>query len=278
MRNRVGVIGLLILLHWGSAAAQDPLQTLKDAVVKKQMFLRGFSAEKTMRWHWDGTALVEDAPLVHTLGVLVAESVKLRGSVVEIRGTRGTLLRDSATTFKLSTPEKDVRVLVDLAGADVPALLNQLAALLFYPNSESALADVPLRLRDSLPATANAKCCGARTPPVPKSCDCADTSAECSKGGRPEGMVGRRYPNAVFVPNAEYSEEARRAKLNASVQVSMDVDVAGRPHDFWIIRPAGLGLDEKAADAAEQYVFSPATCHGTPIPMSLVIEVTFAIH
>ena len=50
-------------------------------------------------------------------------------------------------------------------------------------------------------------------------------------------------------PDPEYSEEARKAKRQGEVLVSLVVDEHGKPIKVQVIRPPGMGLDEKAMDA-----------------------------
>lgn len=42
-----------------------------------------------------------------------------------------------------------------------------------------------------------------------------------------------------------------------------------------IIQPLGLGLDEAAAEALNQWTFEPAQSHGQSVGVSLQIEVKF---
>ncbi|MDQ2924483.1 MAG: energy transducer TonB [Acidobacteriota bacterium] len=59
------------------------------------------------------------------------------------------------------------------------------------------------------------------------------------------------------------------------MRIGLTVDAKGHPNDIWIIRAAGLGLDFNAAETVRQYIFSPATCHGTAVPVSLYIDVAY---
>jgi protein TonB len=44
-----------------------------------------------------------------------------------------------------------------------------------------------------------------------------------------------------------------------------------------ILHPAGLGLDENAVGAVEQYTFKPAMQDGKPVAVELNVEVNFQI-
>jgi hypothetical protein len=93
MNKRVWASVLMGLLTVGAAAqdVKDGEKQLRDAVMKKQLFPRGFSAEDTVRWRWDNGSLVLQAPKIRTLGVMIATSVKVKGNKVEIEGERHTL-------------------------------------------------------------------------------------------------------------------------------------------------------------------------------------------
>ena len=52
---------------------------------------------------------------------------------------------------------------------------------------------------------------------------------------------------------------------------------AGIPTRIEVVRPLGLGLDEKAAEAVRQYQFVPAKRDGEAVPVALNIAVNFQI-
>jgi protein TonB len=86
-----------------------------------------------------------------------------------------------------------------------------------------------------------------------------------------------RPPVAIFTPDAEFSEEARKAKFSGNVVVSLWVDENGNPSHIRVARGVGLGLDEKAVEAVRQYKFKPAMLNGKPVKVDLNIEVNFQI-
>ena len=57
---------------------------------------------------------------------------------------------------------------------------------------------------------------------------------------------GVSAPVALYTPEPEFSEEARKAKVAGNVLVYLQVDTNGRPVNVRVIRGIGLGLDEKA--------------------------------
>jgi TonB family protein len=89
---------------------------------------------------------------------------------------------------------------------------------------------------------------------------------------------GVSNPVLVFAPDPEFSDEARRAKYQGVCVVGLIVDAQGNPQRVRIVRPLGMGLDEKAIEAVKQYKFKPAIYQGHPVPVEINIEVNFRIY
>ena len=88
---------------------------------------------------------------------------------------------------------------------------------------------------------------------------------------------GVSAPVPIFRPEPEYSEEARKAKWQGGVLLSLVVDENGVPQDIKVIRPLGLGLDQKAIEAVQKWRFKPGLKDGKPVPVSANIEVNFRL-
>jgi len=282
MSKRVWAGVLMGLLAAGAAAqdVKDGETLLRDAVVKKQRLLRGFNADPIVRWRWDGSSLVQEPPKLHTLGVLVANSVKVHGDKIEIDGERHTLLR-SDTGLALSGVANDVRIEIDLTGADVASMLTKLMDLIFYADPQSALADLPGGYGKLLPAKATLDCCTgkAKAKVDLKRCDCASPSvADCGRDVADIGMTGMKPPSLVSAAEPQLSDEAREHKFSGNVQIGLIVDTAGKPDYLWVMKPAGMGLDAKAFEAVRQYKFKPATCHSLPVAVILYVDANFQTH
>lgn len=78
---------------------------------------------------------------------------------------------------------------------------------------------------------------------------------------------------------AEFSDEARRAKYQGVVIISLIVDAQGNPQNPRVVRALGMGLDEKAIEAVRKYKFKPALKDGrTPVPVMINVEVNFRLY
>jgi periplasmic protein TonB len=89
---------------------------------------------------------------------------------------------------------------------------------------------------------------------------------------------GVSAPRAIYSPDPEYSEEARKAKYQGTVVLWMIVDADGRPRDMKIMRSVGLGLDEKAIEAVKTWKFEPARKDGHAVAVQISVEVDFRLY
>jgi TonB family protein len=90
---------------------------------------------------------------------------------------------------------------------------------------------------------------------------------------------GVSAPVALNQVEAEFSDEARRAKYQGVCLISLIVDAQGNPQDPRVVRALGMGLDEKALEAVRKYKFKPAMKDGhTPVPVMITVEVNFRLY
>ncbi len=94
-------------------------------------------------------------------------------------------------------------------------------------------------------------------------------------------QIGGRVAAPVLIHSvdAEFSDEARRAKYQGVCLISLIVDTQGNPQNIHVARALGMGLDEKAIEAIRQYKFRPAMKDGkTPVPVMITVEVDFRLY
>jgi protein TonB len=77
---------------------------------------------------------------------------------------------------------------------------------------------------------------------------------------------------------AEFSDEARRAKYQGTCLVEIIVDAHGNPQNPRVVRSLGMGLDEKAIEAVMKYKFRPAMKAGKPVAVWQPVEVDFHLY
>jgi TonB family protein len=114
-------------------------------------------------------------------------------------------------------------------------------------------------------------------PPPAKEPDAGPQEDEAT-GSTPRRIGGGvSAPLLIYEESPQYSPEARKAKTNGMVLVSLVVDANGNPQMVHVVRGVGMGLDERALEAVREYKFKPAMENGKPVPVQLNIEVNFKI-
>jgi periplasmic protein TonB len=96
-------------------------------------------------------------------------------------------------------------------------------------------------------------------------------------GGVYRPGAGVSNPVPISRPEPQYSEEARKAKWGGTVLLSLVVDETGHTTDIKVLKPLGLGLDEKAIEAVSKWLFKPGMKDGKPVKVLAQIEVTFRL-
>jgi TonB family protein len=75
----------------------------------------------------------------------------------------------------------------------------------------------------------------------------------------------------------EFTELARDAGYQGTVLMQLIVDPEGQVKDPRVVKPVGLGLDEEALKAVQQWKFRPGMKDGQPVSVFAQIEVTFRL-
>jgi periplasmic protein TonB len=84
-------------------------------------------------------------------------------------------------------------------------------------------------------------------------------------------------PLVLYKVEPEFSDEARKAKYQGTVLLTIEVGEDGKPHGLRVLRGLGLGLDEKAIEAVSRWKFKPALRNGHPVRAAATIEVNFRL-
>jgi TonB family protein len=84
-----------------------------------------------------------------------------------------------------------------------------------------------------------------------------------------------RKPQIIHKEEPEYSEPARRAKVQGFVRLRIEVGLDGRPVNIRVVQGIGLGLDENAIEAVRRWRFRPGLVGDQPVVAPALIEVGF---
>jgi TonB family protein len=97
-------------------------------------------------------------------------------------------------------------------------------------------------------------------------------TAQISKVGS-----GVAAPVLLHKVEPRYSVEARAAKVQGTVVLSLVIGTDGTASDVQLRKGVGYGLDEQALNAVTQWTFKPGMRDGVPVPVQATIEVNFRL-
>jgi TonB family protein len=89
---------------------------------------------------------------------------------------------------------------------------------------------------------------------------------------------GVKAGRALSIPDPEYSESARKAKIKGTVFLAVALNATGTVDAVKVVRSVGPGLDQNAVDAVRQWKFAPATKDGKPVAVQIEVTVGFDMY
>ena len=276
--------GLLVLLLparlvW---AGDDLEEHLKTEYQDKVLTLRHFYEGEHLSFQPDGSlrGFAEEGPWTVD-GQILVKHIQHHGRALEIQGRRvclvfdskGNPYRDVLTTLSESKLKdrgraenffrsRNVKIEIEL-NSDRPDMSEVSTAMnaVFLSPAESVRDVVPDYWRDyfdKIDGRPSNDANGVMPMYSPKS--------------------GMTAPRVLQQDEPAFSEEARLAKYQGTMTMSLVVDPYGSARDIAIVSPLGLGLDEKAVAAVGTWKFKPATKDGQPVPVKIAVEVSFHLY
>jgi TonB family protein len=92
------------------------------------------------------------------------------------------------------------------------------------------------------------------------------------------GFVGGvTEPVLLWKIEPEYTDEARRAKIQGTVVLHIEVDTRGQAQNITVRQSLGLGLDERAIEAVRRWRFRPGYRDGKPWVTAAMVQVNFRL-
>lgn len=89
--------------------------------------------------------------------------------------------------------------------------------------------------------------------------------------------AGVSAPVVVEKTEPQYTDEARTAKLEGVVILSLVVGEDGKARDMRIVRSLEPGLDDNAMKSVATWRFQPGKLEGKPVPVMATVEVSFRL-
>jgi len=97
----------------------------------------------------------------------------------------------------------------------------------------------------------------------------------------PEGPIrvggDVKPPEKLVAPSPQYTEIARKARIQGVVIVEAIIDKEGSVTNVKILKGLPMGLDTAAADAVQKWKFKPATLNGKPVAVIYNLTVNFRL-
>jgi TonB family protein len=263
-------------------AGDDVADQLKSEYQGKVLTLRHFYSGKHLAYQADGSlAGRADLGPWTVDGQILVQMIEKKGRTLRIRGRRVCLTFDSK-----NGPPHDV--LEWLAESTVDDREKREAAF------RGRTVDIELRLGAGNPDAEELKAAMNAVFLAPGE-SMSDIVPDFwrgyfdKEGGelRRSGYSGVVYtvkkgevspPRRISGREPEFAEDARIAKYQGTMTISLVVDPSGTATDLAIMTPLGLGLDEKAVEAVRAWKFDPAMKEGQPVAVKVVVEVDFHLY
>ena len=92
------------------------------------------------------------------------------------------------------------------------------------------------------------------------------------------GEDGVTAPKVLSKTEPAYTLEARNAKIEGTVELSVEIDADGLAQNIEVTRSLDGGLDQSAVAAIQQWRFKPGEKNGKPVRVAAKIEVSFRLN
>lgn len=84
-------------------------------------------------------------------------------------------------------------------------------------------------------------------------------------------------PKVLVQQEPKYTDQARNAKIQGKVALTIIVGTDQRAHDIKVTGSLDPGLDTNAVASIKTWRFQPATKNGKPVPVLAKVEVNFRL-
>jgi TonB family protein len=270
MHARFIAVLFALFLCLRPAISQTTEAELKTRLVGKPLYLRGFWREDSLHFDSHGQLIGTSGLLSFTLCGVEVDSVRLASDGLVLKGKR------IGVEFKRNIPKRVVLKMRDRHHSS-----DELIQIRIDPPADGDFShalgtifadDLP----DLVPVLPPYWQRFARENLSPNSPPATGIPSSSS----PQKRIGGGITPPIVVKAAEpqFSQAARNLQFSGKVLVNLWVGEDGKPSHLAVIRPAGLGLDEQALYAVQQYVFNPAKESSKPVLVELNIEVGFDVY
>jgi len=244
--------------------AQSTQADIEARLLHQPLYLLGLWQDDNLKFDSSGCLLAPSAPLPFTLSGIEITKVQLKPDRLLLTGRRFGLVFKDLTLQRVALKHEGIHLelAVPPTGDYAPALGKIFTA---------DLADlIPLMA----PQWQNFATKNFGHSAVPTT-----AATEQPKSLPSVRRVGGGVfpPKVLYAPEPEFTQSARDLKIGGKCLVYFQIGTDGKISRVSIIRPIGVGLDERAITAVQSYKFAPATENGGPVRVEMNVEVNFQV-
>jgi len=262
---------VLAFISWGGAAtAQTAVDEIASRLVGKMVFLRGMWSGGKLAFAADGQPKQVYRTVPFTESGLKISLVKMAGSKLQVEGQRVAMGFGPRGIASFVNDGGKATISIDDGNGD----LDKAVDAIFTSDLTSMIPSMPdywqpYATKYFLPAGIAAR---------EESLTTAIGFAGKLNPAQPLHIAGPiKPPRVLHMRDPGFTDAARHAKFSGIVRIYLWVDEKGLPTHLEILQPAGMGLDEEAIAAIQEYRFSPATLDRRPVKVDLYIDVNFQV-
>lgn len=283
-RLYAAVVGSLLLAGATAAMGADMQtngQAIAEKLIGKQLFLRGFWASDNLKFNAQGqveTPAAETVPFTES-GIDV-RTVRVNGNSLIIEGQRMALEflpNDEIRRVPAKTDVDPGAISVEIKG-DGSGNFDKALDAVFAKDLATLAPSLPsywqaYAMTHFLPLTSEGS---AR---LEKESYTKESSASVAFQPSEKSALhvggSVKPPTLVHTYNPTFTDLANAQKFTGNVKLYLWFDSDGKVSHVSVAKPAGLGLDEAAIAAVQQYQFQPATQNGNAVTVDLYLDVSF---
>jgi TonB family protein len=268
---------LCIFFLFPALHAQSTESEIYARLKDQPLYLRGCWQDDALHFDSDGHLKNNSSAVSFTLSGFELQNAHLEPGKLILEGRRIGLKLERYTQFRVPLKaEKGIRHKDELVHLEIDAS----PAGNYGPALDAIFANGLVDLVPTMPsywkayALKNFVTLGNVAPPSVPSAALGDQSPA------PKLLLttpGVTPPKLLHAKAPKFSDAAKSLKYDGSTLINCHVAADGTVVDLSFVRALGMGLDENALAVVSQYIFSPATKNGIPVPFEINVDVKFQL-
>lgn len=282
MRRLYAAVAGLVFLAANAAAlgadVQSNGQAIAEQLIGKQLFLRGFWASDNLKFDAQGQIQSPADTVPFTESGIDVRSVRVNGNSLMVQGQRMALEflpNDEIRRVPAKTEQDSGAIRMEIAG-DGSGNFDRALDVVFAKDLAALAPSLPqywqaYAMQHFLPVNSGPRL--QKESFTMESATPVTFSPEEKSAMHVGGSV--KPPTLIRTYNPTFTDLANAQKFTGNVKLYLWFDSDGKVSHVSVAQPAGLGLDEAAIAAVEQYQFEPATLNGNAVTVDLYLNVSF---